>query len=275
MKTENSSFNKFNSDFELELKKVIDSYDIFLKKDIENFMFSTQKRLRPKFTFLFSKILGINSPLVKKIALVQELAHSASLIHDDIIDEAKLRRNYPALYKKHGSKIAVLAGDLLLSSALNILSDTNTDILKIFSNRLNLTIQGELSQNKNLNKKLDEKAYIEKTFNKTANLFIAGLEALFTISNPDKKLKKSLMDFIKNYAIAFQIKNDIKDYKNDYKNGNYTLVVLYFLMDKKSALKKAQDKMLEYKKLALDSLINIKSEDSGELLELVNSTLGS
>jgi all-trans-nonaprenyl-diphosphate synthase len=233
--------------FEENLKNVIAQCDNFLREDILNFMFSNPKRLRPIFIFLFSKILNITSPLIQKIALVSELIHSASLIHDDIIDEADLRREFPSLNAKYGAKIAVLEGDLLLSLALNILSDTTIEISKIYSNRIIKTILGELEQDKNLYNKTTVEDYIEKTFNKTGNLFLAGLEALFTLSNRNE----NLFNFMKNYSIYFQLKNDIKDITSDAKLGNYTLVMLYFLKDYK---------IEDIDKVNLDKYINLANE---------------
>ncbi len=271
--------------FENELKEVITSCDNFFVQDLNNFMFSSAKRLRPVFVFLFSKILKIENPLVQKIALMVELIHSASLIHDDIIDEEKTRRNNPTFYNKFGSKIAVLEGDLLLSLALEIISETTLDISKIFAKRIKKTIQGEISQNQNL-EKFDIDSYYNKTFNKTANLFLAGLEALFSLSKKDD----NLFEFMKNYALAFQIKNDIDNFKNnktDFKNGNYTLPVIYFFMENKVAninidanfdefITKSLKEVENLKNKALNNLLNIENsiyKDS--LIELVNYSLRS
>lgn len=268
--------------FELELQKIICSHDNFLKDDLKNFMFSNQKRLRPIFVFLFSKILNVKSLLVLRIALIVELLHSATLIHDDIIDEEKIRRLNPTFYAKYGSKLAVLEGDLLLSMAFNILSETNLEILKIFSKKINLTITGEIEQNSNLNKITSFDDYIEKTKNKTANLFLAGLEALFTLSEQNENLEK----FMLNYSIAFQIKNDIKDIQSDFKNGNYTLVMLYFLMENNlqdlknqnldKYILKAKNKLNEYKFNAIKNLEDIKnSKYKDDILKICENTLGS
>jgi len=269
--------------FENELKNIVLSCDNFLKDDLMNFMFSTQKRLRPILTLLFSKILNIQSEIVLKIMLAQEIFHSASLIHDDIIDEAELRRNQKTFYSKYNSKIAVLEGDLLLSLGLKILSQTNIEILKIFSDKILNTIQGELEQNSNLNKITDEKTYINKNFNKTGNLFLCGLEALFTLGEFDFKLKENLKNFLINYSIAFQLKNDIKDFKQDYKNGNYTLIMLYFLkenniedLNKKDISKyidEAKIKLEEYKKTAQDYIKMLNSKYQIILLEIIKTTL--
>ncbi len=266
--------------FEENLKNIILSSDNFLRDDVFNFMFSNPKRLRPVLIFLFSKILNINSPIVLKIALVSELIHSASLIHDDIIDEAQLRRNFPTLYTKYGSKIAVLEGDYLLSCALELLSQTTLEISKIYSGKIKLTILGELEQDKNLYQETTIEKYIEKTFNKTGNIFIAGLEALFTLS----KRNNALYNFMKNYSIYFQLKNDIKDLASDKNNGNYTLVMLYFLKDYKiedlnsvnleKYIQKANEKIKLYKENALISLSAVQnSKYKDALLKIIDLEL--
>jgi len=263
--------------FENNLRNIINGCDNFLKEDITNFMFSNPKRLRPIFIFLFSKILNINSPLVQKIALISELFHSASLIHDDIIDESAMRRNCPTLYAKYGTKTAVLEGDLLLSLALDILSDTTLEISKIYSQRIKMTILGELKQDENLYKEVSIDEYIRKTFNKTGNLFLAGLDALFSLSDKNE----ALYEFMKNYSIYFQLKNDIKDLAPDRSNGNYTLVMLYFLRDYRiedlnsveldKYIKKAKQKVDFYKEnalLSLNSIANSRYKDA--LLKIVD-----
>lgn len=271
--------------FENKLKEVITSCDNFLMQDLNDFMFASAKRLRPVFIFLFSKILKIENVLVDDIALITELIHSASLIHDDIIDEEEKRRNNQTFYKRYGSKLAVLEGDLLLSLALEKISTTTLEISKIFANRIKKTIQGEIQQNQNLDN-VDIEIYYNKTFNKTANLFLAGLEALFTISEENK----SLFEFMKTYSLAFQIKNDIDNFKNnktDIKNGNYTLPMIYFVMENKAInidsdidfsnfIKKSLNEVEKLKNIALKNLENI--EDSiykNSLIELTSYTLRS
>ncbi len=279
--------------FEKKIKKILDKNDNFLKKDLNDFIFSNPKRLRPLFVFLFAKILKIKDfSQVFNIALTLEFIHSASLIHDDILDNEKIRRSNPTFYEKYGAKLAVLEGDLLLSMALNVLSETNLDILKIFSNKIQKTLDGEIEQNSFLNKVIDEKKYLEKTFNKTGNLFFAGLESLFTLENFDNAIKIDLENFLKNYTLAFQIKNDIDNIQNknssDIKNGNYTLPVLYFckennidLLDCKNdcfqnCIDLANKKVCSYKEAAINFLDKI--EDTvykSALVNLCNYTLRS
>lgn len=273
--------------FEKNLEEIINTQDNFLKDDLHTFIFTNPKRLRPILVFLFSKILKINDVNVLKIALVVELFHSASLIHDDILDEENLRRNNPTFFKKYGSKLAVLEGDLLLTLALEVLSKTSLDILKVFSKKIKETLNGELTQNSTLNTIIDEKTYLDKTFNKTGNLFLAGLEALFCIKDFDKKTKEALLNFTKNFSIAFQIKNDTNDIDSDIKNGNYTLVMLYFLKENSiedlnnssnldKYIKQTYGRIEHYKNLALKSLDTIEeSIFKQSLIKLTNLALGN
>lgn len=273
--------------FENKLKDAINKDKNFLLDDLNNFLFVNPKRLRPRFVFLFAQLLDIKSPLVYDIALVAELIHSASLIHDDIIDEDELRRNNLTFYKKYGSKIAVLEGDYLLSLALESISNTNLEILKIFTCRIKKTILGEILQNENINKLPDFETYINKTLNKTGNIFLASLEALYTLSEIEEDIKTNLSDYIKNYSIAFQIKNDIDNFKNnisDIKNGNYTLPMIYFEEENKKQninncidkySKKAFAQVEKYRKNAIDSLKKIKNKNTDLLIELSAITLRS
>ena len=254
-------------------------------------MFSNAKRLRPIFVFAFAKILNIENKLTQDIALITEIIHNASLIHDDIIDEEELRRNYPTFYKKYGAKLAVLEGDLLLSIALELISNTTLEISKIFSKKIKETINGEINQNQNSNQITDIETYYKKTIGKTGNLFFAGLESLFTLKEINNKTKATLLEFLKNYTLAFQIKNDIDNFKTtstDFKNGNYTLPVIYFFMENKTAdfnqnslefqkfISKAQDKVEELKNLALENLKEIENSKYKTLLiEITNYTLRS
>ena len=266
--------------FETKLKEVILNTDNFLTYDLEKFMFSNPKRLRPIFIFLFSKILKIENPLVSNIALITELIHNASLIHDDILDEETLRRNNPTFYEKYGSKLAVLEGDLLLSLALEQISLTNMEISKIFASKIKATIQGEIEQNENTHKITNLETYYKKTFAKTANLFLAGLEALFALDKKDE----NLINFTKNYALAFQLKNDIDNFKNnssDFKNGNYTLPVIYSNMENKAEdfnkyIKKSYKEVEQLKQTALNCLNYIENSTyKTALINLTNHSLRS
>lgn len=269
--------------FESELKNIINCKKNFLTEKLNSFLFINPKRLRPSFIFLFSKILGIDSALVQKIALIAELIHNASLIHDDVIDEDCTRREQKTFHVEFDTKLAILEGDFLLSLALVEMSKTNLDIIKIFSNKILRTIQGEILQNENIDKIVDFETYYNKTFEKTGNLFMAGLEALFSLDEVKKDVKNNLLNFMENFSIAFQIKNDIDNISgncSDIKNGNYTLPMLYFNMDNETKfcekyVLKSREKINEYRLLALKFLDNLdNSQYKDSLFNLVNVILG-
>ena len=263
--------------FKENLKKILQESDIFLKEDILSFVFSNAKFLRPRLIFLFSDLLEIKDRNILNIALAVELLHNASLIHDDIIDDSKMRRNKLTMHSKFNTKIAILMGDLLLSYALEILSETPQTIIKIFSNKIIKTIKGEIKQNKNCNKKMSYEMYFEKTYDKTANLFFAGLESLFVLKNIDDFIKTNLREYLTNFCMAFQIQNDIKDIDSDYQNGNYTLPLIYYFEENKAYDKNKMEKYVnrvkdvadEYKTKAKSAISLIKINKIKPLIELL------
>ena len=278
--------------FEKKFKELIESKNLFLQNEINEFLFLNPKRLRPIFVFLFSKILKIESDLINKIALISELIHNASLLHDDVIDNEDKRRGKLSFNQKINSKVAILEGDFLLSLALEELSKTNLKILNIYSTKIQKTIQGEIKQNLSFEKVLSVDEYLNNNFSKTGNLFLAGLESLFTIDDFDIKIKQSLENFMTNYSLAFQLKNDIDNsLKNcsDIKNGNYTLPVIYFNLenpncslnlvtkeDLEKQIEKSYARLEEFKTNAISLLKNVEeSIFKKDLINLVESTLRS
>ncbi|MBQ2984496.1 MAG: polyprenyl synthetase family protein [Candidatus Gastranaerophilales bacterium] len=276
--------------FEQKLKGLIEEQNNFLKDDLISFLFNKPKRLRVIFIYLISKILKIEKDVLN-IALATELLHSASLLHDDVIDEETKRREKLTFFEKYSSKLAILEGDFLLSLALKVLSNEKKEIVAIFSNKILKTIQAEILQYENKNKVLSIDGYLDKTFNKTGNLFLAGIEALFEFCENDLAEKNKIIECVKNYSLAFQIKNDIDNFKkdlSDYKNGNYTLPVIYFSKENPIGkidfsnekfdkyIKLSIEKMNEIKKLSLDNLEKIEnSAYKNALKELIIKTLGS
>ena len=264
--------------FEAKLKEIIDNYDEFLKDNLSDFVLNNAKFLRPATIFLVANVLNIKNDTVFDIALALELIHNASLIHDDIIDEAYQRRKSKTIHTVFGTKTAVLTGDLLLSSALKILSKTNPKIINIFSDRIFKTIQGEINQNKNFKKITTVEEYLNKTFNKTANLFVAGTESLFTLSDIEDNNKCAIENYITNFCYAFQIQNDIKGIDSDFKLGNYTLPLIYYFEENTEYNKnhlekyiiKTQNVVDDYKNRAIEAVSNLKIANSTvPLIELV------
>ncbi len=193
------------------------------KLHLIDFLNLPSKRLRPKLIFLILKMLNLE---IKKehinLAYAVEILHSATLIHDDIIDDASLRRGKITTVKEFGAKSAVLGGDYLLSVALFELSKLNNQkIIEIFSKNTQKMIESEITQLFERGKipTLDE--YLEKNINKTALLFLSGVQSALLISNYEEH-KKEIEDFTLSFGLAFQILNDLKS-NEDKENGIYTL----------------------------------------------------
>lgn len=224
-----------------------------ISDDICNFIFSKSKRLRPKLIFLFAKALNINiSDKIYHLACCSELLHNSTLIHDDIIDNAELRRGKQSLNKKLGNNLSVLAGDFILSSAMLHLSKCNNiECFNTFSNSLKLMCEGEINQHFTLNKIPTINEYIQKSKNKTAELFNASLSSLCIIENVQNI--KEISDFAINFGIAFQIKDDLanilqtdntKPQLSDIHNGIYSAPVI-FLQEKVNIEQLSKDKIIE------------------------------
>ena len=235
----------FNKDLDLvnyEIKSLLSKNNTELNEDMSSFLFSKSKRLRPLILFLTKDALNApDNDNIVKLAAALELLHSATLLHDDIIDDAKLRRLKPTINHRYNSKMAVLSGDYLLSLSLKLLCDIGLpEIFCYFSeNTLNIC-RGEINQFFNREKLVTIEEYLEKSKNKTSSLFMAGAKSLIYLINekmqkiPDN-IQKAFLDYILSFSLAFQIYDDIENFQkentekisSDAENGIYTLPYLY------------------------------------------------
>jgi octaprenyl-diphosphate synthase len=207
------------------------------------------KQLRPMFVLLSAKLGGdINESSYRAASLV-ELLHTATLVHDDVVDEANERRGFFSINALWKNKIAVLVGDYLLSKGL-LLSLDNKDhrVLQLLSTAVRLMSEGELLQlEKSRKLNLDEKIYYEIIGGKTASLLASSCAAgaSTTFENDDAIEKMRL--FGEKVGMAFQIKDDLFDYSseaigkptgNDIKEKKLTLPLIYTLNNCDAALRK-------------------------------------
>jgi octaprenyl-diphosphate synthase len=207
------------------------------------------KQLRPMFVLLSAKLGGdINGSTYRAASLV-ELLHTATLVHDDVVDEANERRGFFSINALWKNKIAVLVGDYLLSKGL-LLSLDNKDhrVLQLLSTAVRLMSEGELLQlEKSRKLNLDESIYYEIIGGKTASLLASSCAAgaSTTFDNDDAIEKMRL--FGEKVGMAFQIKDDLFDYSseavgkptgNDIKEKKLTLPLIYTLNNCDAALRK-------------------------------------
>ncbi|XMD98833.1 MAG: polyprenyl synthetase family protein [Candidatus Karelsulcia muelleri] len=221
--------NKELKIFEKQFIFFLKSKILFLKK-IKNYCFlKTGKYVRPLLIFLITKMLGTISKKTYKLASIIELIHTASIIHDDVIDNSSFRRGFLTLNSLWNNKIAVIFGDYIFSKSLNLALNQNYNHL--FSNLILKMSEGELYQIDFLkNNKFSEKNYKKIIFNKTALL-------ISTCCEQSGKLlkKKHTLFFLKKIGIligfSFQIKDDLLDYnpKIFFLKLNETKITLPFI----------------------------------------------
>ncbi|HOZ78894.1 MAG TPA: polyprenyl synthetase family protein [Ferruginibacter sp.] len=208
------------------------------------------KQLRPMFVFLSARLHGpVNESTYRAAALV-ELLHTATLVHDDVVDESLERRGFFSINAIWKNKIAVLVGDYLLSKGLLLSTDNNDfEHLHIVSEAVKQMSEGELLQiEKSRNLNLDEDVYFEIIRNKTASLLSSACGVGAWSTSKDEGICNKMKTFGQLVGIAFQIKDDLFDYGNenigkptgnDIKEKKLTLPLIYTL-NKVSASKKRE-----------------------------------
>ena len=220
------------------------------------------KRLRAK---LILKIAGDTLPVVKTAAIV-EMIHAASLLHDDVIDDAYTRRSKPSLNALYGNKTAIMLGDILYSKGFLELNNISPEVAKVISNSVVQLSLGELkdvSLSKTFN--LDKEVYLEMIYQKTASLMEASAGAAALLAG---KPKEAYMTYGRNLGIAFQMIDDLLDITadsetlgkpalHDYEEGKTTLpyIYLYELLDSEG---KEKLRSLHAKKLSAEEQLWIK-----------------
>ena len=175
------------------------------------------KRLRPMLTLLASKACGIDSQQHIPMAAVIEFIHTATLLHDDVVDMSTLRRGRPTANAKWNNPSSVLVGDFIYSRAFQVLVKIgDMRIMKIIADTTNKIAEGEVLQliTKN-NPSASEANYMQVIESKTAILFQAAAQCGALLANADKASEKGLRNFGKSIGMAFQLIDDVLDYAGD------------------------------------------------------------
>lgn len=200
------------------------------------------KRLRPILTILSSKLCNYSGSRHINLAACVEFIHTATLLHDDVVDESDLRRGNATANSVWGNQASVLVGDFLLSRAFQLMvGDGSLEVLKILSDTSAVISEGEVLQLTSMhNLSLMEEKYTRIISAKTARLFAAACEIGAVISNETKEKRNALFSYGENLGIAFQIVDDLLDYSakqealgktigDDFREGKVTLPVIYAL----------------------------------------------
>ena len=235
--------------FEEHFKEAVKSRVSLLDRIMQYIVKRKGKQMRPMFVLLSAKLHGeINDASYRAASLV-ELLHTATLVHDDVVDDALERRGMFSINALWKNKIAVLVGDYLLSKGL-LLSLDNKDftILTILSNAVKKMSEGELLQiEKTRNLNFDESVYYEIINGKTASLLASSCAAGASSVTQNEDIIQKMREFGENVGMAFQIKDDLFDYGeakigkptgNDIKEKKLTLPLIHILQKVAPSLKK-------------------------------------
>ncbi|HTL71378.1 MAG TPA: polyprenyl synthetase family protein, partial [Candidatus Eisenbacteria bacterium] len=228
------------------LKKELRSEDALISEIHGHLLKMTGKFLRPALTVLCSRVNGSGSPCepAVRLAVAIELIHTATLVHDDIIDDSELRRNQPSVYYKWGREISIVSGDYLYAKAFVMLASLkDVWVNQAFAACAHVICEGEMKQiEKRKNFLIDEREYLKIIHQKTAALFQAACMGGAYFSGADPATIEKLGDYGYRLGMAFQIVDDCLDLTGEteslgktagldvYKN-DVTLPLLYLFRD--------------------------------------------
>lgn len=211
-------------EFEIRFKRAMKSNTPLLDKITRYIIKRKGKQMRPMFVFLSAKLCGEVNDSTYTAASLIELLHTATLVHDDVVDDANLRRGFFSINALWKNKIAVLVGDFLLSRGLLMsIDDGEFNLLKIVSKAVREMSEGELLQMEKARKlNITEEVYFDIIRQKTASLIAACCESGAFSVNANTENCRLMNAFGEKTGIAFQIKDDLFDYNSSGKIGKPT-----------------------------------------------------
>lgn len=251
MTSATSLFSPVEKDLHLltdNLKQLVGARHPILYAAAEHLFGASGKRLRPAIVFLISRATMPNQEITAKhrrLAEITEMIHTASLVHDDVIDEAEMRRGIPTVHSSFTNRVAVLAGDFLFAQSSWYLANLdNLAVVKLLSEVIMDLAEGEIQQGLNgFDTSLTLDAYLEKSYYKTASLIANSSKAAGVLSGLSAEENMHLYHYGRDIGLAFQIVDDILDFTassetlgkpagSDLQSGNLTAPVLFALEEK-------------------------------------------
>ena len=251
--------------------------DVVLIRQISEYIINGGgKRIRPLLCLLCGKIAGYNDGLLlHKMAAMIEYIHTATLLHDDVVDESGLRRGYKTANAVFGNSASVLVGDFIYTRAFQMMVKSNSlRVLKIMADSTNKISEGEVLQLLNIGRSdLSEAEYFDVIKYKTATLFEAAATVATIIAGGTLQVETALANYAINLGNAFQIADDVLDYignsnnmgKNvgdDLQEGKVTLPLIYLL----------QHGSVVQKNLIKHAIENPAQADVTHIVSLINNS---
>ncbi len=250
--------------------------DKIIEGSILELLESGGKMLRPAFTVIASHFGDYNKERTHALASVMEMFHMATLVHDDIIDEAKYRRGVETVQSKHGKNYAVYIGDYLFCLCFKILATTSSIErgIEVDTNVMSRICMGEIDQlNSRFKKDVSVKDYLKRVSGKTAELFSLSFYIGAAESLCDKRMCRLFWNIGHNIGMAFQIMDDILDYTstddvlgkpvgNDLREGIYTLPLILAMRNNNNAFLDILNKE-SYSDEDIANIIKLVKENGG------------
>ena len=246
-----SLFTPVEADLQIladNLKQLVGNRHPILYAAAEHLFGAGGKRIRPAIVLLISRATMLNTDITarhRRLAEITEMIHTASLVHDDVVDESNVRRGVPTVHSLFGNRIAVLAGDFLFAQSSWYLANLNNlDVVKLLSEVIMDLAAGEIQQGLNrFDASLSTETYLQKSYYKTASLIANSSKAAGLISETSLETAEHLYSYGRHLGLSFQIVDDILDFTSstdtlgkpagsDLKSGNLTAPALYALEEK-------------------------------------------
>lgn len=204
---------------EAELERHLNPHLPLVREVAGHILFSGGKRLRPLLLVLAARMCDYRGQYDKTFSISLEYLHAATLLHDDLIDDAEMRRGRPVAHALWGNATTILVGDFLLARALSIAAGTgNIEIIKVVSGITEDMSQGEIQQiNRKGDLALSEKEYREIIWRKTAVLFEGACRSAALLAAASPQQTEALSRYGANLGLAFQMADDLIDYTSDTK----------------------------------------------------------
>jgi len=211
-----------------------------LRSALEHLLSAGGKRIRPTLGLLVGNMLGAPEEKLITLGASVELLHTATLVHDDLIDGALLRRGMPTLNARWSPAATVLTGDFLFARAAKLAAETDyLPLMKLFADTLATIVNGELTQMFSARGIIERDNYYNRIYAKTASLFEMASLAASMVATADEEMRASMKAFGYEVGMAFQIVDDILDFTgeqsavgkpigSDLLNGLVTLPAIYF-----------------------------------------------
>ncbi|MCC5665468.1 solanesyl diphosphate synthase [Nostoc sp. CHAB 5784] len=248
-----SLFTPVEADLRLladNLKQLVGNRHPILFAAAEHLFGAGGKRIRPAIVLLISRATMLDqdiTPRHRRLAEITEMIHTASLVHDDVVDESDVRRGVPTVHSLFGNRIAILAGDFLFAQSSWYLANLdNLEVVKLLSEVIMDLATGEIQQGLNrFDAGISIETYLQKSYYKTASLIANSSKAAGLLSQVSRETVEHLYSYGRHFGIAFQIVDDILDFTSttdtlgkpvgsDLKSGNLTAPVLFALAQKPS-----------------------------------------